>query len=628
MRRLAIYLFFDTNGVVDEYVSYKLARLREHVDRVLVVVNGLLTEHGRALLESVSDEILVRENVGYDVGGYQEALLHVGFDEVAQYDEVILLNYTFFGPVTPFGDLFDRMDALDVDFWGLTEHRAVEPNPFENAPDPDLLPAHIQSTWLAMRKPVLTSPAFADYWTTMPVITSYDESVLLHEARFTQYFHELGFRSAVAYPESKYPSGNAALDHADMLLDDGCPMVKRRVFFMDPVYMIQEAVLARRAFERLAASTYPIDLAWRNLVRTTPARTLLTNLALLEVLDDRRVELATTPRVAIVAHVYYLDMLDEIVQRCDYVPIPYDLIITTDTPEKAEQIRTRLYPAMEGRLDVRVVGSNAGRDISAFVVGCADVLMGDRYDLICKIHTKRSPQDGFNRSLLFKEYLFDNLLGSPGYVSQVLRLFEENATLGAVFPPVVNIGYPTLGHAWFTNREPALELAAELGIDVPLDEDTPVAPLGSMFWARPDALRPLVARGFSWSDFERETTYGDGGLPHVIERLFGYAALAAGYHVRAAMTPRWATVGYTSLEYRLQLVASQLPAWTKEQLDYIGVLQEVADNPLVWLRRRMGLRHPTLAKFGRPAYVAARGVYRGVRRVAAMGAGRSERKAV
>lgn len=623
MRRFAIYLFFDSEGIVDDYVTYKLEKLREHVETIVVVANEPLGAEGRRRLEAVADEVLIRPNEGYDVGAYRHALSAVGFDRLAEFDELVLLNYTFFGPVSPFGDLFERMEATAADFWGLTDHRSVKPNPFRNAPDPYELPEHIQSTWIAIRQRMLTSPEFADYWRTMPEITSYDDSVLLHEARFTQHFESLGFTSAVAFPQDRYPSGNASLDHADLLLDDGCPMVKRRTFFMDPVHMEHEAVIGRRMLEKLEASGYPMRLVWQNLSRTTLARTIQANLSLLEVMSEHDAGgPAVQSRVVVIAHIFYLDMADEILAHVLNIPGGADLVVTTDTEAKAISLREELGGRVAGALDVRVVPSNDGRDVSAFLITCADVLAPGRYDLVCKIHTKRSPQDGYNRATAFKEYLFDNLLGSPGYVGQLLRLFDD-PTLGAVFPPVVNIGYPTLGHAWFTNFDGAQKWAAALGIDVPLDKTTPMAPLGSMFWARPEALRPLVEPGFTWDDFAGDGHYGDGSVPHIVERLFGYAVLSQGYHVRNVLTTRWAGIAYSFLEYRLQLISSMLPAYTGEQVHFIEDIKDAADNPLVWLRRRMGLRHPRLGTALRPIYRSARWGFRGLRAVVrrAVGAG-------
>ena len=79
-----------------------------------------------------------------------------------------------------------------------------------------------------------------------------------------------------------------------------------------------------------------------------------------------------------------------------------------------------------------------------------------------------------------------------------------------VLAPLPHMGYPTMGHAWFTNREPAQAVAKRLGINVPFDKDMPLATYGSMFIARPQALAKLVNAGFKPENFPVEGGYKDG----------------------------------------------------------------------------------------------------------------------
>ena len=609
MRRIAFYLFYDPEGVVDDYVTYKLRALREHVEHIFVVTNCTLTTEGRDKLESVADTVWERRNVGFDVWAYKEAMETFGADRLEEYDELILMNYTFFGPVFPFSETFERMDAQELDFWGLTAHKSVDPNPFAGATG--VLPLHIQSHWIAVRKAMFTSVEFQQYWATMPMISSYDDSILRHEGRFTDYFASKGFRYAVAFPPEDYPSDHPVFDNAVLMLENRCPIVKRRMFFHEPSYLERNAILGRRVLEKLETTDYPVDLIWRNIVRSAEPRTLHTNFSMLSVLPDGEVGEMPDPalRICVIAHVYYSDMVDEMMSYIGHIPGPYDLVVTTDTEAK----RSTILPALDrydiAQVEVRVLESNRGRETSAFLVGCRDLLTSGRYDLICKVHSKKSAQDGYNLGTLFKQHMFDNLLSSPAYVSRLLGLFAKDRTLGMVFPPVVNIGYPTLGHSWFTNRPAAVALAKDLGIHTQFDRSTPIAPYGGMFWCRPEALRDLTAREWKWDDFPDETGWTDGALPHVIERLYAYAVMSAGFHVRSVMTADWAEINYTFLEYKLQRISSMLPAFNQEQVDYIQRIQ--TDGPLLArLKEAVDARYPRLGKSVRPGYKAARQAYR------------------
>lgn len=64
-----------------------------------------------------------------------------------------------------------------------------------------------------------------------------------------------------------------------------------------------------------------------------------------------------------------------------------------------------------------------------------------------------------------------------------------------LMPPPPNHGdyYITLGLEWGMNFENTKNLAKELGITVPIDEKKePIAPLGTMFWFRPRAMKLLL----------------------------------------------------------------------------------------------------------------------------------------
>lgn len=142
MRRIAFYFFYDAQGVVDDYIIYKLRKLREHVDAVFFISNSELMAESLSKVEPVVDVLHFRENIGFDVWAYKEAIEKFGWERLAEYDEAVFLNYTFFGPIFPFSEMFTELEKVNVDFWGISAHQDVSPNPFTGI---DKLPFHIQS---------------------------------------------------------------------------------------------------------------------------------------------------------------------------------------------------------------------------------------------------------------------------------------------------------------------------------------------------------------------------------------------------------------------------------------------------------------------------------------------------
>lgn len=602
MKRAGIFLFYDPEGKVDDYILGCLGSLQEHMDYLLVVSNSPLDETNRKRLESVSSEVMERKNVGYDVGAYRDGLRHLGWDHMGDYDELVLFNYTFFAPIHPWAGLFERTDKWDTDFWGITEHDEVRPHPFL----PKLvMPRHIQSHWIAVRSSLSTTKDWRTYWEDMPPIESYNDSIQWHESRFTGYFNALGYRHEVAYNVDDYPSANPVFDNATLLLQDGCPILKRRNLFHNPLHLDRFAIIGADMLEQARAAGYDTDLILSNLARTSKPRDLVTNAGLTWVVPQSASEetyaAAATQKILAVAHIFYADMAEEILQRLSVLPKGYYLVATTSNEENQAQIRAVMERyGVEG--EVRVVASNRGRDIGAFLVDCNDVLASGKWDIVVKIHSKKSVQDDYNAAQLFKTHLYDNLLNSRAHVANILAEFAAHPALGMVLAPLPHMGYPTMGHAWFTNREPAQAVAKRLGINVPFDKDMPLATYGSMFIARPQALAKLVNAGFKPENFPVEGGYKDGSLAHVLERLMAYAALSEGFYVRPVLAPKWAEVYYGYLEYKLAAVSSFLPPFTIDQVPYLKAHGGPIPNVLASIKVNIMLRQPKVGNALKPAY--------------------------
>ena len=602
MKRAGIFLFYDPEGKVDDYILGCLGSLQEHMDYLLVVSNSPLDETNRKRLESVSSEVMERKNVGYDVGAYRDGLRHLGWDHMGDYDELVLFNYTFFAPIHPWAGLFERTDKWDTDFWGITEHDEVRPHPFL----PKLvMPRHIQSHWIAVRSSLSTTKDWRTYWEDMPPIESYNDSIQWHESRFTGYFNALGYRHEVAYNVDDYPSANPVFDNASLLLQDGCPILKRRNLFHNPLHLDRFAIIGADMLEQARLAGYDTDLILSNLARTSKPRDLVTNAGLTWVVPQSASEetyaAAATQKVLAVAHIFYADMAEEILQRLSVLPKGYYLVATTSNEENQAQIRVVMERyGVEG--EVRVVASNRGRDIGAFLVDCNDVLASGKWDIVVKIHSKKSVQDDYNAAQLFKTHLYDNLLNSRAHVANILAEFAAHPSLGMVLAPLPHMGYPTMGHAWFTNREPAQAVAKRLGINVPFDKDMPLATYGSMFIARPQALAKLVNAGFKPENFPVEGGYKDGSLAHVLERLMAYAALSEGFYVRPVLAPKWAEVYYGYLEYKLAAVSSFLPPFTIDQVPYLKAHGGPIPNVLASIKVNIMLRQPKVGNALKPAY--------------------------
>lgn len=561
-KRLAIAFFFDEEGIVDEYYFFLLKEIAKFTTRNIFVSNGVISNEAELRLRSMNYEIIIRDNIGFDVWAYKAGIEYVGYDHLGDFDEIMLFNHTFYGPIYPFEEMFSGMDARECGFWGITAHKELDPNPFTGT---GILPRHLNSHFIAVRRDLAVSKAFRDYWQTMPMITSYNDSVMTHESRFTKHFEDLGYECVVYDDDHQYSSKYPCFINVDETLERRCPILKRRIFFHDPLFHEAHGIDLPHALRIMReTSDYDESLIWHNIIRTADLRTLNTTAGLTSVIPDMRIKKVKREKVkkiAVCVHIYYVDMIDEILDLCRFIKEPFDFIATTDTEAKARAIKESCanFKGIKNII-VRVLEKNRGRDMSALFISCRDLFLDDRYDLVCRLHTKKSPQVDSARSNLFKRHLFENLLHSEGYVENVIDMFEGQSWVGLAMPPAVHISYTPLGLGWFANKPRAQEEAQKLGLRVKLDQHTPVAAYGTMFWFRPQALRKLFEREWAWEDFNAEPHHVDGGLAHVLERLIAYTAQDAGYLTQQILCADQASYDYAMLEFKFSELATNIKA--------------------------------------------------------------------
>ncbi len=219
-----------------------------------------------------------------------------------------------------------------------------------------------------------------------------------------------------------------------------------------------------------------------------------------------------------VGHIYYIDLIPEIIECRDTIhrDVPLHLTVPFDRVVQARQ-------ATEGHPGIVIHPcENRGRDVAPFMA-LLNAGVFDGYDAVLKLHTKRSPhlRDGEIR----RKLLFSMLCGGPKTVARVFRAFEE--------PDTGIVGWRSAYRSnpvyWMANRERVEGLARSIGAErfVRLGFFE-----GSMFWFRPKALDGLKSLALTPDDFEAEDRQLDGTLHHAVERIFTIAALARGFVVR------------------------------------------------------------------------------------------------
>jgi hypothetical protein len=235
-------------------------------------------------------------------------------------------------------------------------------------------------------------------------------------------------------------------------------------------------------------------------------------------------------RVAVHGHFHYPELAPEFMRRLTANRLRCDLLLSTDSESKAAVMSRAVEGYDRGRVAIRV-GRNRGRDIGPLLTLFGPAALAP-YDIIGHFHGKRSLVLGDQTvGETWREFLWQNLLGGLHPMADVIvARLRQDQRLGLVFPEDPHLC------GWDANYEIATDQARRLGLALPLPPffDFPV---GTMFWARTAALKPLFDLELGWDDYPAEPVPYDGTVLHAIERLLPFVARHAGYRFATTHIP-------------------------------------------------------------------------------------------
>lgn len=518
MKRLLLYVHFHKYGIISPHVFYQLTKIRPLFENILFISNSPIKQPYLSELENLqlADGVLLRENKGFDFAAWRDGLTELGFEEVASYDSVTLMNDTCFGPLWELSPLYRRFEQDDqIDFWGMTNHRAS-----------DHCPKHIQSYFVVYKKKLASSKAFKDYWLGIKDHEEVQEVIDRYETQSTAYFQSLGFASGVVFDTVNRPIANGL--PPDFSLYQPTELLTARVpFFKVKITEVNNAIAPYLLDYISKHSDYPIDLILHHLsdvfLPDEPYQ-------LGQKYTRQLLPVFGLERIAVHLHVFYTDLLEEFLTAFQTFDFSYDLFLTTDTKAKEGEIRRLLKK--EGLQAEIFVFENRGRDILP-LLRLREVLSS--YDIIGHFHTKKSKEADFWAGESWRRELIESLIvGGNTLVSQL-----RSKTLGLViadiptffrYNKIVDVGNeahlsPLMNDLWKKMKlEKVIDFTAF---------PTFVMSYGTFAWFRYDALKPLFELEIKDQDIPCEPL-GQHTVLHAMERLLVYIAWNQHYDFRIA----------------------------------------------------------------------------------------------
>lgn len=383
--RVAVFATHDSQGIVDEYILFCLKELKNVADDIIVVSN-----HELSLLQKkklyMATTIIERDDEGYDVGGYCAAINFLKKKELlSKYDEMIIMNDSVFGPFYPFDEMFNEMDKKpELDFWGIT-YRGESNFDGSDA----IYPRHIQLYFYVIRKRMLHSKIFEEYWNhILDKITDFRSAIINYEFKFTKYFEDNGFIWDVYCKTPEYDTEKIAHNlspyhycTAELIREKRCPLMKRKLFtgdFIDARFTNKSD--AKNALKFVMQNTkYDTNLIWKHILRVYPIATVMHSMQMTEIISSD-------------------DSIEQNLKLANMIQI-IDL-----SNSKKFQSGNNIYE------------------------------INNNYVMVLRFNDENDLPYVLSES--FKSNIKKNLIKNDIYIGKIIKLFEKEELLGLVIPPI------------------------------------------------------------------------------------------------------------------------------------------------------------------------------------------------
>lgn len=486
-KRCGIFLFFDKNGYVDDYIAEILKDLKKNLEYLLIVCNGYVDNEGRKVFSSLADDVIYRANVGLDVGGYREGLFFIGFNKLSHFDEIIMLNYTFFGPIYPFSMMFESMASRDVDFWGITTHHALkrEENPVQGICY-GYMPEHIQSHFLVLRKSLFLSYYYKDFIFNMKNPRTYNESVAGYEIIFTKYFEDLGFKwySYCCSDQYKdYVNHPIMFKSLEMIRDLKCPIIKRRAFFTEYgdslVNSCGETTVEAYKFIK-EQTEYNTDYIWDNILRVENLRNIHQQMHFNYILSEKEIKMHLLKKTIIF------------------------VVIDENFKEYAELLDVSIENIkME---TVKISDFNYYSDLLEFMI---DQASGE-YTYFGVLDLVLTDTNGFSlrENFVLKKAGVENLFSSLNLIEDILENLEIDSKLGMLLSPktLTNSFVKKFSDGWLGKYENVKRFFEENKWNININKSMdPIVSYNGSFWSKVDLLSLNINEIKNLKGYDKET---------------------------------------------------------------------------------------------------------------------------
>lgn len=529
MKRVCLLSLNDRKGFLDGYVR----QLINEMKKVSVVYTVCRAEYESEAIPLPKEQIIRCPHCYTEATALQYALLYaIGKERINEFDELLLVNDSFFGPFVSVHSLLRQAEELNGngDFWGLVakaeDRRTVKFCRYKYQP------WYLHTSFLVIRQRLLHADSFWAYWEELKKYTREKSAVQGHDYAFSKYFQDEGFEAFSLYEYGNGHKETSLVFDSLSLLRQGLPILPKTVFTVAYDRVLEHNLSSQCAdcirFLR-EYTDYDLNLVYDAIIRQTDPYQLSCTLNANYVFSEMQPvgkTLHGSVRAAVVVFIGCEEQIKLRLTALRSLPEWIEVFITTNAEVYSSGIAQLLesdYKTLRNRT-VILTSNGHGRDIASFLVEARPYLR--HYDYLGFV--PGSSQGDATED----EYWLKSLIGCGGYVEAVLSAFESNPRLGLLCPPRLEHGkhFSSIGRGWTGTLTTYDELCQIINIPNSIKSSSPPMLTNFAFWCRCEALEPLFAHEWAHEDFPAEPIGRMGTIYHAIARAAAYICKEMGFY--------------------------------------------------------------------------------------------------
>ena len=222
MKRAVVFAHYDKDNLIDDYVIYYLKALNKIADDIVFVSCNNI--ENKDSLSGVVSHIIDEKHNEYDFGSYKRGYLYLK-DNLSDYDELVFVNDSCFGPLYPLEKVFDDMSNEVCDFWGITKNYFGSVKGKRPIKRP-----HVQSYFLVFKKNVFMSDIFSNFIESVKEENDKQNVIFNYEIGLSEILEKSGFKSSSLVKSYKNVDNITVLRWYQILLKDKMPFIKTSIF--------------------------------------------------------------------------------------------------------------------------------------------------------------------------------------------------------------------------------------------------------------------------------------------------------------------------------------------------------------------------------------------------------------